>query len=111
MELKITETDGPGGWRIITTEGEIDLATAPQLDGAFEGTITSGYDRIAIDLRTVSFMDSTGLRSLIAAHRRLEADARRLAIIADDGPARRLLEVAGVIDVLHVVASPDGLAT
>lgn len=111
MELKITQAEGPDGWLVIITEGEIDLATAPRVDAAFDDAIENGAERIAIDLRTVSFMDSTGLRSVITAHRRLEMASGRFAVVADDGPARRLLEVAGVMAVLSVVATPEDLTS
>jgi anti-anti-sigma factor len=109
LDLNITQIDDQRGWAILALAGEIDIATAPVLDRAFEEVLSSGRTRLAVDLQPVSFMDSTGLRSLISADRRLEQSGGSLAIITSAGPARRLLEVAGVIDALQVVDSVDDL--
>ncbi len=109
MDLNITHGDDRRGWALISLAGEIDIATAPLLDTALEEVLSAGRTHLAVDLQPVSFMDSTGLRSLISADRRLQQSGGSLAVIAAAGPARRLLEVAGVIDALHVVDSVDDL--
>lgn len=108
MQLNVTRND-ERGWTIISAEGEIDIASAPVLDDAVSDAIDGGATKLAIDLQPAGFMDSTGLRSLISAHRRLEEQGGRLFVIPGSGPVRRLLEVAGVVDTLHVVSSADDL--
>lgn len=108
MLLTVT-TSEHDGWSTVIPKGEIDISSAPQLDEAFEGVLAGGSDRVAVDLRGVSFMDSTGLRSLILAHRRLADGDGLLAVIPGTGSVRRVLEVAGVLDSLVVAASVDDL--
>lgn len=108
LELNITQSRN-GRWTVISVAGEIDLATAPALEDALETAIAEGHAAIAIDLDPVSFIDSSGLRALIGAHRRLEELDGSLTVIAGPGVARRLLEVAGVADTLHLVESVDRL--
>ena len=78
------------------------------LDDAVDVALDSGSNHIAVDLQPTGFMDSTGLRSLFSAHRRL-SDGGRLIVIPGTGPVRRLLEVAGVESALEIVDSPDDL--
>lgn len=108
MLLTVT-TSEHDGWSTVTPQGEIDISSAPQLDEAFDGVLEGGAERVAVDLRGVTFMDSTGLRSLILAHRRLADADGTLAVVPGTGPVRRVLEVAGVLDSLVVVASVDDL--
>jgi anti-anti-sigma factor len=54
-------------------------------------------------------MDSSGLRSLLTARRRLAEDGRALGLVCGPGPVRRVLEVAGVLDRLPVVDEPAEL--
>lgn len=84
-----------GGWSIITVSGEVDLATAPAVRRAFED-LRESADAVVADLSGVSFMDSTGLRVLIAAHEELEKAGGRFAVIPGDGAVARLLEITGV---------------
>ncbi|MGF1664901.1 MAG: STAS domain-containing protein [Acidimicrobiia bacterium] len=103
MLLNVTRTENERGWTMLSVKGEIDIATAGILDEAIEQAVTDGRTRIAVDLEGVSFMDSTGLRTLIVAHRRLGDVGGTLAVIPGSGPIRRLLEVAGVVDTLEIV--------
>jgi orotidine-5'-phosphate decarboxylase len=50
---------------LVQPQGEVDLLTAPQLSAAFLGC-SDAHRRLVCDLSEVTFMDSTGLRALIA---------------------------------------------
>ena len=58
---------------LVKLEGELDLATAPQLAQTFEELRDVGWDVIALDLADADFVDSTGLRTLLET----QAQARR----------------------------------
>ena len=55
-----------------------------------------------LDLASVTFIDSSGLRVLIDAHRRAEADGRVLVIVHPSPPVSRLFEISGLTNHLHV---------
>ena len=56
-----------------------------------------------VDLSGVTFIDSTGLGALMRAHQRLRRQGRALSLICPAGPARRALEVSGLVGVLPIV--------
>ena len=58
---------------VLGARGELDIATAPLLEDAFEVAVGSGADRIVLDLRATTFIDSTGLRVLLGMTRRAGA--------------------------------------
>lgn len=92
--LTITASDGQ-----LALAGEIDAHTAPQLGAAIAEVATP---HVVLDMSAVEFVDSSGLRVLIEAHKALEENGGRL-VLHDPSPAvRRLLEVSGVGDHLHV---------
>lgn len=82
-------------WTVIAVLGEVDLATAPRLESLFGEHVKDGA-RIVVDLQGVSFMDSTGLRVLIAAHRQLDERAGQFAVVPGSGAVARLLDLTGV---------------
>jgi anti-sigma B factor antagonist len=73
----------------VVVSGELDLATVPQLSAtvAEHGDVSL----VVLDLTAVTFIDSTGVRVLIEADRACARSGSRLAVLAGDGPARRLL--------------------
>ena len=86
---------------LVVPHGELDLATAPQLDAA----LRMQKGPVAVDLRRLSFVDASGLRVLLEAEARSRQDGMNLRFIA--GPAvRRLFELAAVPDPLPYV-DPD----
>lgn len=109
--LEVARKGVQGGWVILGASGEIDIASAQLLDVALATEIEVGQRTVALDLTRVGFMDSTGLRSIIRAHRRLEALGGRIAVvIGSAGIIRRLFEVSGLMTVLEIVDSVEDLA-
>lgn len=109
MELSVDRSRDDRGWVVVAAHGEIDIATATKLDEALEASMGEGHSYIAVDLEHVSFMDSTGLRSIVSCVRRVGEAEGELAIVAPSGPARRILEITGVAGTLRVVDSQHDL--
>lgn len=75
---------------MLTLTGDLDINGAPELKKTFDSL--DGFEgRVIIDLRSVTFMDSMGLGSLIDGRNRLESDGAMVVLVAGEGPAGRLL--------------------
>jgi anti-anti-sigma factor len=90
---------------VVVLRGEHEAYTADKLAKQVGALLDEGLP-IMIDLREAEFIDSTVVGVLIAARRR--ADERRLRLELLLGretgwPVRRLLEITGLEDHLHVV--------
>ena len=92
------DTARAGSAWVITINGELDLATAPQLEQALGGVNGDGVERIVIDLTGLSFIDSSGLRTLLLAKR----GNLPVSVVLSDGPVRRTFEVAGTLELLDI---------
>jgi len=90
-----------GGRLVIVLEGELDLATAPQLAAVIDSF--SPDERITIDLCRLDFMDCSGLRELMRASAVL-GDGLHV-VCGRHGPVRRLFDVAAVEQMLSVYSS------
>ena len=66
--------------------GELDLATAPELERLLE---ERGGDEVVVDLRALEFMDSSGVRVLVAGHALAGREGGRLAIVRPRAGQRR----------------------
>jgi anti-sigma B factor antagonist len=107
-DLQITHASR-ADWHVVTVMGEIDLYTAPALREGLMQAIESGAKHLAVDLRPVPFMDSMGLGVLIGARRRLSERDGQVALVCEEGPVRRVLDVSGLAKVFDVVGSLDEL--
>lgn len=90
---------------VLVAAGEIDLASAPQLEADLGSCLTAGP--VIVDLTGVSFMDSTGLRVLLAAHEQAAESDRALKLVVTDGPVSKLLSITGVDAHLHTYENVD----
>src|SRR3712207_5966990 len=87
---------------LVTPSGEIDRDTAPGLRARLTEAIDlAGPGRVDVDLAGVTFMDSSGIGALLAAHR-LAGHTETTFGIRDAGPpVRTVLELTNVWELLH----------
>jgi anti-sigma B factor antagonist len=83
---------------VVTPTGELDIETADRLTAAMHEPLDNGFRHVVADLRGVTFIDSSGIRSLWEAHQRAERDGARLSVIIGNGHVRRALALTGLLD-------------
>jgi anti-sigma B factor antagonist len=86
--------------RTIIVHGDIDMAGGPSLDAAIIGLETDGP--IVIDLSDVSFIDSSGLRSLLSASRRAEQRHSSVTLRNVGAEVTRLFEITGTTELFTI---------
>jgi anti-sigma B factor antagonist len=91
---------------LLSIHGEIDLVTAPQLEAALERARPSERGRLVVDLRGVSFLDSTGLVLLLRHQREAAAGGRRLIVVKGPPHVQRVLDITGMSERLTMVDEP-----
>ena len=94
--------DSNGAWTVVRVAGDLDMATAPQL----EETCESLEDlALALDLSAVRFIDSSGLRALV----RVREMAEDMAIVDPSAVVRRLLELTRMTETFTVSKTLEAL--
>jgi anti-sigma B factor antagonist len=88
-------TEQRGEAAVVIPTGELDLATAPALDGALSRAFEA-YGRVVLDLRELEFIDSSGLRTLLTARKRADEAGASFSLVAGHRGLERTLEIAGV---------------
>ena len=88
---------------IVTAAGEVDMSTAPRLLEMIDA-ISDAARLVIVDLTEVSFLDSSGLNTLVRGQRRLSVRGIGLRVVVpSDHAVRRVFEIAHLEDELHVV--------
>jgi anti-sigma B factor antagonist len=84
----------------LTATGEIDSSSAPVLERRLEAVLAGPLERLTIDLRDVSFLDSAGLCVLAAAHKRTREQQITLRVLAASRAVIRPLQITGLWQLL-----------
>jgi anti-anti-sigma factor len=102
------------GVRVVAVRGELDLSTAPELEGPLESALEGGNAPVLIDLSECEFIDSTGIAIIVRAWQQLDGDeehAGELMIANRNDQVQRVLEISGLNLTIPIHPSRDaGLA-
>ena len=86
--------------------GELDIATTPELEQALADATADAATEIVLDLRELTFMDSSGLRALAEANTRAGESGVELSIWRGPRQIERVLEISGLGTLLPLVDPP-----
>lgn len=89
-----------GARRTLALTGEIDMLVAPELEEAIRHLCDEQASELVLDLRKVTFMDSTGLRATITAHQLCKQAGRGFAVVPAPGQVQSLFELTGLAELL-----------
>lgn len=92
---------------VVTVSGELDVASSRVLEQ--ELAKLQDVAIVIVDLRALSFIDSTGLGVLVRAHQLRKEQGRRFGLVRGDGQVHRLLSLTGLEHELLVSDTPDEL--
>ncbi len=96
LSVAATATDGV---QVLNPAGEIDHHTGDALRHALDVALTA-HPRVVVDLGGVTFMDSSGINVLIAAHHALTQAGGWLRLAAPTDTVMRTLQIVGVDAVI-----------
>jgi anti-sigma B factor antagonist len=97
------ETDG--GEVSLGLEGELDLASVGELERQLELALATNPQRVVLDLRRLSFIDSSGLRAIIHADTHAREQGAQLVLRPGGAAIQRVFELTGALNALHFLAA------
>jgi anti-sigma B factor antagonist len=97
-------TSGEDAWTTVSVAGELDLVTVGDFARAVESALATGA--VTIDMRELTFMDSSGVRALNTALSQAASQGRRLRVLDGMHPSVvRLLQLTGMLGLLPIEAA------
>jgi anti-anti-sigma factor len=96
---------------LVALRGELDMLTVSKVAEVIDRLApqADGVRHLVLDLRGLTFMDSTGLRELVRQNEFARSNRHNLAVVRGTDAIERLLDVTGVKDHLVLVDDPDDL--
>jgi anti-anti-sigma factor len=104
-ELSV-EAGRAGDSVILGLEGELDLHTVALFRHHLAEAVATAECAVLVDLRGVTFIDSTGLSTLLNALRRLTRARKRLLLVVGKGSVLRMLQLTRLEETFALYRSP-----
>jgi anti-anti-sigma factor len=87
---------------VVRPQGELDLATVDQVEEPLQQLRSAGFRDLVVDLRFLTFLDSTGISLLVRWQRAAADGGPAFSVILGDESVTRPLELTGVLGLLEV---------
>ncbi len=108
MDGNIEATVGHlGTVAVVAVTGEIDVTSAEVLRDTLAGLATAEQPDVVVDLRGVTFLDSTALGVLVGAHKRSRELGGELRLAVTEPRILKIFEITGLTEVFTIAATPE----
>lgn len=105
--LDLTVGHPEEGRALVTLGGELDVSTAPTVETTLRQIEEQRVPMMILDLRALTFLDSSGLRLILEADGRARRDDRRLLVVAGPPEVQRVFRVTLTDSRLEFIQDPD----
>lgn len=95
------------GVPVVTAPAEIDMVNAPKLEAALREAAIGGRGTLVADMSRTRFCDSAALQTLVAAHKRAQAEGGELLLVIGRAAVLRIFALTGVDQVIANFSSLD----
>lgn len=90
---------------LVEASGRIDSMNANELGEALSSEIDNGHIRLVLDLSSVEYMSSAGLREIVAALKKVKRASGDLRLAQPSDRVREILEMAGLDTIFQIYPS------
>jgi anti-sigma B factor antagonist len=87
---------------IVDIEGEVDLYNAPQIKDVVSKNVQDGFIKVIINLDGVTYIDSSGIGSLIFCRSLLKQNNGALCILKIHDSVKRVFELTKLTSIFSV---------
>lgn len=104
MEISVIESDGK---MVFALDGSLDTTTAPEVGRQLEERIAAGLTKAIVDLTSVEFVSSAGLRILLVAAKKLRSAGGDLGVCGLNETVQEVFDMSGFSTILKVFPDRD----
>jgi anti-anti-sigma factor len=103
VEILDVKTEDRDGLVHLALHGELDLSTVGKVQDELRRVEASAPPVVVLDLKKLTFLDSTGLRCLVTADERAREAGRRVVIVRGPDPVQRVFSITRLEERLEMV--------
>jgi len=94
-----------GDAKVLALSGRLDAETASELEARCERLVQSGARTLILNLTSLDYLSSAGLRAILSGGKTLQAGDGKLVLVIPEGTARQIVEAAGFDKVFTVCST------
>jgi anti-sigma B factor antagonist len=94
-----------GDWAVVYVRGEVDIATAPELQAALTGLLRSETPAVAIDFAETTFLDSSGLAVCARVRKLADRYGGKVVLSGLTDMVRGVFKITGLDQLFEVYPS------
>jgi anti-sigma B factor antagonist len=110
VEILDVSTEDRDGLVHLALQGELDLSTVGKVQEELRRVEASAPPVVVLDLKKLTFLDSTGLRCLVTADERAREAGRRVVIVRGPDPVQRVFSITRLEERLEMVDDASSVA-
>ena len=108
FDVAVTQDEGKV---VAVLSGEVDLSTVADVERRLDAALPGDAPLMVLDLRAVTFLDSSGLRLVLRTDKRQRSGGNRLVIVQGPRRVARLFEITGIGAEVEIVDDPADIST
>jgi anti-sigma B factor antagonist len=102
MEVAVATKAVGMGIFVVSARGEVDIATAPELERALHKTVELAAARVIVDLTETTFFDSSALRALVRGQDELHASGAEICVVCSECSILQVFKITGLDTVFQI---------
>jgi anti-anti-sigma factor len=87
---------------IVSVAGRIDAVTAPEFENYLSGLISQGELIFIVNLGSLEYISSAGLRSILATAKKLKAEQGDIKFTNLQGPVEEVFKISGFYSIFKI---------
>jgi len=92
---------------VVIVSGRMDAITATEFDTQCQSWISDGETKVVIDLSDLEYISSAGLRSILAAAKKLKGVQGELLFSGLSGMVEEVFNVSGFAAMFKIYKTPE----
>jgi anti-sigma B factor antagonist len=110
MEILEVTTQDSGAQVTVSLKGELDLSSVGKVQDELRRVEADGPALLVLDLSSLTFLDSTGLRAVVTADERARENGRRFVVVRGPDAVQRVFSITRLEDRLEMVDDASSVA-
>ncbi|MBT7858224.1 MAG: STAS domain-containing protein [Nitrospinaceae bacterium] len=101
------ETQDLGNGSLVRVSGEVDMSNSPTVRDSLMGLVKDKVPAIVVDLEAVSYMDSSGIATLVEGLQETSSYGGKFRIAGLSEKVKQVFELARLTDVFDIYADAE----
>lgn len=92
---------------IVSVKGKVDAVTSPAFEKSLSDLIEKGELTLLLNLSTLEYISSAGLRSILTTAKQLKTKGGKLLFFGLQGPVKEVFKISGFVSIFKIFETAE----